>query len=263
MAREGCVDFGDQIVLVLRLLRSRPYVLGAYQRRFKYVLVDEFQDTNHAQFELVKLLAARHGNVTVVGDEDQAIYRFRGAAISNILGFLDVYRDALQIVLTENYRSTQEILDAAYRLIVNNNPDRLEVRSGISKQLHAVRRPGPAPGHPLLRDRHPGGGRRCHDDPRQGRRRGVALRRRRHARAFQRRRRPVPPVPQSPRHPVDVLRQCRPLRAARDPASDLVPALGGPHGRVGEPALPGVVRPLPGSHRRSHALRDVRRAPAR
>jgi DNA helicase-2/ATP-dependent DNA helicase PcrA len=145
MAREGCVDFGDQIVLVLRLLRSRSYVLGAYQRRFKYVLVDEFQDTNHAQFELVKLLATRHGNVTVVGDEDQAIYRFRGAAISNILGFLDVYRDARQIVLTENYRSTQAILDTAYRLIVNNNPDRLEVRSGISKRLRAVAGPGQPP----------------------------------------------------------------------------------------------------------------------
>src|SRR2546422_1062716 len=94
MARDGCVDFGDQIVQVLRLFRARPYVLGAYQRRFRYILVDEFQDTNHAQFELVKLLAARHSNVAVVGDEDQAIYRFRGAAISNILGFLDVYRDA-------------------------------------------------------------------------------------------------------------------------------------------------------------------------
>src|SRR5439155_619172 len=124
MTRDGCVDFGDQIVQVLRLLRRRPYVLGAYQRRFRYILVDEFQDTNHAQFELVKLLAARHSNVAVVGDEDQAIYRFRGAAISNILGFLDVYHDAAQIVLTENYRSTQEILDGAYRLIVHNNAER-------------------------------------------------------------------------------------------------------------------------------------------
>ncbi len=149
MAREGCVDFGDQIVLVLRLLRARPYVLGAYQRRFKYILVDEFQDTNHAQFELVKLLAARHGNVAVVGDEDQAIYRFRGAAISNILGFLDVYREATQVVLSDNYRSTQEILDCAYRLIVNNNPDRLEVRSGINKRLTATAGMGQPPQHLL------------------------------------------------------------------------------------------------------------------
>ncbi|HEV8641045.1 MAG TPA: UvrD-helicase domain-containing protein [Methylomirabilota bacterium] len=72
-AREGVVDFGDQIVLVLRLLRARPYVLGAYQRRFKYILVDEFQDTNYAQFELVKLLAARHANVAVVADDDQCL----------------------------------------------------------------------------------------------------------------------------------------------------------------------------------------------
>ncbi len=73
MAREGCLDFGDQIVQVLRLLRARPYVLGAYQRRFRHILVDEFQDTNHAQFELVKLLAARHANVTVVADDDQCL----------------------------------------------------------------------------------------------------------------------------------------------------------------------------------------------
>ncbi|PYN83560.1 MAG: hypothetical protein DMD96_01620 [Candidatus Rokuibacteriota bacterium] len=139
MARDGCVDFGDQIVLPLKLLRARPNVRGGYQRRFKYIMVDEFQDTNHAQFELVKLLAARHGNVACVCDDDQAIYRWRGAAISNVLAFLERYPEARQVVLTRNYRSHQKILDAAYRLIVNNNPDRLEVRSGISKHLTAVR----------------------------------------------------------------------------------------------------------------------------
>jgi DNA helicase-2/ATP-dependent DNA helicase PcrA len=148
MAREGVIDFGDQIVLTLRLLRSRSYVLGAYQRRFRYILVDEFQDTNHAQFELVKLLGARHGNIACVADDDQAVYRWRGAAISNVLGFLDRYPDARQVVLTENYRSHQHVLDAAYRLIVHNNPDRLEVRSGISKQLEAAREPlGLPPAH--------------------------------------------------------------------------------------------------------------------
>jgi DNA helicase-2/ATP-dependent DNA helicase PcrA len=148
MARHGYVDFGDQIVLVLRLLRARPYVLSGYQRRFKYVLVDEFQDTNHAQFELVKLLAARHGNVAVVADDDQAVYRWRGAAISNVLGFQMVYPEARQVVLTESYRAHQSILDAAHRLITHNNPDRLEVRSGISKRLVAVHQPpGPAPLH--------------------------------------------------------------------------------------------------------------------
>src|SRR5438445_1112185 len=148
MARHDKIDFGDQIVLALRLLRARPHVLNAYQRRFKYVLVDEFQDTNYAQFELVKLLAARHGNVAVTGDDDQAIYRFRGAAISNVLSFLRHYPDARQIVVTENFRSHQAILDAAYTLIQYNNPDRLEVKSGIVKRLTAVREaPGPEPRH--------------------------------------------------------------------------------------------------------------------
>ncbi len=148
MARHDKIDFGDQIVLGLRLLRARPHVLNAYQRRFKYILVDEFQDTNYAQFELVKLLAARHGNVAVTGDDDQAIYRFRGAAISNVLAFLRHYPDARQIVVTGNFRSHQAILDAAYRLIQYNNPDRLEVKSGIVKQLTAVREaPGPEPRH--------------------------------------------------------------------------------------------------------------------
>jgi DNA helicase-2/ATP-dependent DNA helicase PcrA len=139
MARDGAIDFGDQIVYGLRLLRSRPHVLASYQRRYRYILVDEFQDTNHAQFELVKLLAAKHNNLCVVADDDQAIYRWRGAAISNVLGFLERYPDARQIVLTENYRSHQAILDAAYRLIAHNNPDRLEVKSGIDKHLVAAK----------------------------------------------------------------------------------------------------------------------------
>jgi DNA helicase-2/ATP-dependent DNA helicase PcrA len=148
MGRAGAIDFGDQIVLALRLLRRRPHVLDVYQRRFRYILVDEFQDTNHAQFALVKLLAARHGNVAVVADDDQAIYRWRGAAISNVLGFLEAYPGARQVVLTENFRSHQAILDAAYRLIVHNNPDRLEVKRGIAKHLEAVREPpGPEPRH--------------------------------------------------------------------------------------------------------------------
>jgi DNA helicase-2/ATP-dependent DNA helicase PcrA len=146
MAREGNIDFGDQIVLALRLLLERPHVLNVYQRRFKYILVDEFQDTNYAQFELVKRLGARHRNVAVVADDDQAIYRWRGAAISNVLGFLEHYAGTRQVVLTENFRSHQAVLDAAHRLIVYNNPDRLEVRSGIVKHLTAVREPpGPEP----------------------------------------------------------------------------------------------------------------------
>ncbi|HEV8310347.1 MAG TPA: ATP-dependent DNA helicase [Methylomirabilota bacterium] len=147
MAREGFVDFGDQIVYALRLCRERPYVLARYQRRFRYILVDEFQDTNYAQFELVKLLAARHRNVTVVGDDDQAIFRFRGASMSNILGFDRAYPDARRVVLTASYRSGQRLLDAAYRLIGHNNPDRLEVAEGIDKRLVSAVGDGSDPVH--------------------------------------------------------------------------------------------------------------------
>jgi DNA helicase-2/ATP-dependent DNA helicase PcrA len=138
MARLGQIDFGDQIVEVLRLLRTRPHVLRRSQQRYRFILVDEFQDTNYAQFEVVKLLAARHRNVTVVGDDDQAIFRFRGASMSNILDFDRTYPDAKKVVLLENRRSPQAVLDAAYRLIQFNNPDRLEVAQGIDKELKST-----------------------------------------------------------------------------------------------------------------------------
>jgi len=147
MARLGQVDFGDQIVEALRLFRTRSHVLRRYQERFKHILVDEFQDTNYAQFELVKLLAARHRNVAVVGDDDQAIFRFRGASMSNILDFDRTYPDARQVVLQENRRSPQAVLDAAYRLIQHNNPDRLEVAQKIDKRLISTVGVGEAPRH--------------------------------------------------------------------------------------------------------------------
>jgi DNA helicase-2/ATP-dependent DNA helicase PcrA len=147
MVREGFIDFGDQIFLALRLLRERPYVLANYRKRFRYVLVDEFQDTNHAQFELVKLLVGGHRNVTVVGDDDQAIFRFRGASMSNILGFDAAYPDARRVVLLRNYRSGQRLLDSAYRLIRHNDPDRLEVARSIDKRLVAAAGPGVDPDH--------------------------------------------------------------------------------------------------------------------
>ncbi len=147
MARLGQIDFGDQIVEALRLFRTRPHVLRRYQERFKHILVDEFQDTNYAQFELVKLLAARQRNVVVVGDDDQAIFRFRGASMSNILAFDRAYPDARQVVLQENHRSPQAILDAAYRLIQHNNPDRLEVAQHIDKRLVSIVGPGVEPRH--------------------------------------------------------------------------------------------------------------------
>ncbi len=145
LAAHGAVDFGDQVSLALRLLRESPSARDAVQRRFKYVLVDEFQDTNRAQAELVALVAQPHRNVTVVGDDDQSIYKFRGAAISNILEFRERYRAAKVVVLRRNYRSRAPILDAAYRLVRHNDPDRLEVRAGIAKRLVATRKGRAAP----------------------------------------------------------------------------------------------------------------------
>ena len=132
------IDFGDQVGLALRLLREHPAILEAERQRYRDILVDEFQDTNHAQFELVKLLAgSATANLTVVGDDDQSIYRFRGAALSNILGFREAFPSAPSVVLTDNFRSRQSILDAAYRLIRHNDPDRLEAREGLDKRLVA------------------------------------------------------------------------------------------------------------------------------
>ncbi len=135
LAESGVADFGDQITLALRLLRESPDIRHRLQERYRYILVDEFQDTNYAQFQLVKELAAGHRNITVVADDDQSIYKFRGAAISNILNFSDTYSDAKYVVLSKNYRSTQAILDAAYRLVRHNDPDRLEVKQKINKKL--------------------------------------------------------------------------------------------------------------------------------
>ncbi|MBA2634832.1 MAG: ATP-dependent helicase [Chloroflexi bacterium] len=143
------LDFGDQVTLALRLLRDHPTVLEEERARYRYILVDEFQDTNHAQWEMVRLLAEPHGNVTVVGDDDQSIYRFRGAALGNILGFRVAYPKATSVVLVDNYRSRQPILDAAHRLIGHNDPHRLEAREGIDKRLRArlrFDRPEPASG---------------------------------------------------------------------------------------------------------------------
>ncbi len=147
LAQHGKIDFGDQITLSLKLFRTHPAVLRQYQDLFRYILVDEFQDTNYTQFQLVKLLASRDQNITVVADDDQSIYKFRGAAISNILNFMDTYPKTNQTVLTENYRSTQVILDAAYRLIAHNNPDRLEFKNNIDKHLKAQMNQGPSIKH--------------------------------------------------------------------------------------------------------------------
>ncbi len=150
MAEAGLVDFGDQIHRSLELLRARPALLAGLRERFRYVLVDEFQDTNHAQLEMLRLMAGEGApNITVVGDDDQAIYRWRGAAAGNLLAFRELYPEARQVVLAENHRSTQVILDAASRLVAYNNPFRLEVLAGIDKRLRSSR-----PGGPPVRHHH-------------------------------------------------------------------------------------------------------------
>ncbi|HET7701948.1 MAG TPA: ATP-dependent DNA helicase [Candidatus Limnocylindrales bacterium] len=157
LVANGCIDFGDQVALALRLVRESAAARADIQARFRYVLVDEFQDTNRSQSALVSIVAEAHRNLTVVGDDDQSIYRFRGAAISNILGFRDQYRSARTIVLRRNYRSRPAILDVARRLVRFNDPDRLEVRAGINKQLVAERATDPA-GRTVRLETHPSGG---------------------------------------------------------------------------------------------------------
>ncbi len=132
-AAEGVMDFSDLIGKTLKLFRTRPAILLRYQNQFKYLLVDEFQDTNFAQNELLSLLAGEKANITVVADDDQSIYRFRGAAVSNVIQFRGTYPQTKVVTLTKNYRSVQEILDRAYTLIQKNNPDRLEKKLKIDK----------------------------------------------------------------------------------------------------------------------------------
>ena len=114
------MDFDDIILNTVNLLKQNPDVLAYYQNKFKYIMVDEYQDTNHAQYELVSLFAAKHKNICVVGDDDQSIYSFRGARVENILSFEDGYENAKVIRLEQNYRSTATILDAANSIIAHN-----------------------------------------------------------------------------------------------------------------------------------------------
>ena len=126
------MEFGDVISYAIRLLRKKPY------KKFKYILVDEFQDTNYSQNLLVNLLVNENQNLTVVADDDQAIYRWRGASFSNVVQFRKNYPTAKLVTLNQNYRSTQEILDRSYDLIQHNNPDRLEIKEKIDKKLKSI-----------------------------------------------------------------------------------------------------------------------------
>ena len=139
LKKSNALDFDDIIVKTVELFKSCPEVLYNYQERFKYIMVDEYQDTNTAQFELIRLLADGYHNLCVVGDDDQSIYKFRGANIGNILGFERVFPDAKVIRLEQNYRSTKNILNAANEVIANNaarKEKRLWTENPEGEKLH-------------------------------------------------------------------------------------------------------------------------------
>lgn len=138
LKKSDAMDFDDIIYNTVMLLQSEPEVRELYQNQFKYVMVDEYQDTNHAQYVLTSLLADKYKNICVVGDDDQSIYRFRGATIENILSFEQHYKGATVIRLEENYRSTQNILDGANAVIANNKKRKgktLFTRSGEGEKI--------------------------------------------------------------------------------------------------------------------------------
>ena len=133
LEQNHALDFDDLLLRTVRLFEEHEDVLERYQKRFTYVMVDEYQDTNRAQYVMVKQLAGRHRNLCVVGDDDQSIYKFRGADIRNILSFEHDYPDAKIVKLEQNYRSTQRILDAAYH-VIKVNPNRADKRLWTDRQ---------------------------------------------------------------------------------------------------------------------------------
>ncbi|ODG93010.1 ATP-dependent DNA helicase PcrA [Gottfriedia luciferensis] len=142
LRKNHSLDFDDLIMMTINLFERVPEVLQYYQRKFQYIHVDEYQDTNHAQYKIVKLLAEQFKNICVVGDSDQSIYRWRGADISNILSFEKDYDKAQVILLEQNYRSTQTILDAANAVITNNSnrkAKKLWTENGQGTPIHYFR----------------------------------------------------------------------------------------------------------------------------
>ncbi|MBU4480984.1 ATP-dependent helicase [Patescibacteria group bacterium] len=140
LLENSSLDFGDLINYCLKLFKKRPLILKKYREKFKYILVDEFQDTNWAQYELIKILAAPRNNLTVTADDDQAIYLWRSASFNNIIQFNKDFPKAKQVSLVKNYRSTQNILDQSYKFIKANDPDRLEYVNKIDKKLVAEKK---------------------------------------------------------------------------------------------------------------------------
>lgn len=152
LLENDALDFGDLITYTIKLFRERSKILDHYREQFTHILVDEFQDTNSAQYDVMKLLAPPQNNLTVCGDDDQSLYRFRGASVSNIFEFKKDFPDSREVLLIHNYRSPQNILDLAYKFIQLNNPYRLEVQlqnssnesaeaEGIHKQIEQKGRP--------------------------------------------------------------------------------------------------------------------------
>ena len=117
------LDFGDMLCTVYNLLKNKPLILKRYQEKFQFVIVDEFQDTNYIQLQIVHLIARKHGHITVVGDDDQSIYRFRGAYLTNIAEFKKMFPNYIEKALEHNYRSTKKIVAVANKLI-ENSPER-------------------------------------------------------------------------------------------------------------------------------------------
>ncbi len=140
LLENGFLDFGDLINYCLKLFLKRPLILEKYRKKFKYILVDEFQDTNWAQYELVKILAKPKNNLTVTADDDQMIYLWRSASFNNIIQFNKDFPNAKKVSLIKNYRSSQNILDLAYNFIKQNDPDRLEYIDKINKKLFAQKK---------------------------------------------------------------------------------------------------------------------------
>ena len=139
--KNSALDFDDLIMLTIELFEKHKDVLSYYQNKFQYIHVDEYQDTNHAQYKLVKMLAEQFRNICVVGDSDQSIYKFRGADISNILNFESDYPDAKVVMLEENYRSREIILDAANKVIENNTerkPKNLRTSRGRGEKIMMI-----------------------------------------------------------------------------------------------------------------------------
>ena len=140
----GAMDFDDLLLKMYQVLHQFPEVLHNYQNRFSHVMIDEFQDTNHAQYQIVKLLAGVHENIAVVGDDAQSIYGFRGATIQNILNLHRDYPDLRTFKLEQNYRSTKHIVNAANQIIKNNrnqHPKTIWTDKGNGEQIHVVRHP--------------------------------------------------------------------------------------------------------------------------